>query len=90
MESETRTRIGEVTLNQISKGKKVRFVLYHHTAVYKGNASVVMGKLEYTEILSSLVENHNYSKVKKNSTLKTERKLSQILKKDMEYFALNK
>lgn len=39
----------------------------------KGNTSMVM---EYSEKLASLVVNGSYSKVKKNLTLKTERKLS--------------
>lgn len=42
----------------------------------KGNTSMVMDKLEYSEKLASLVVNGSYSKVKKKLTLKTERKLS--------------
>ena len=48
----------------------------------KGNATVVMDRLEYSNKLADLIGNGGYSKVKKDPTLKTERKLSQILGKN--------
>ena len=41
-----------------------------------------MDRLEYTHKLADLIGNGGYTKVKKDPTLKTERKLSQILGKD--------
>ena len=48
----------------------------------KGNATVVMDRLEYSNKLADLIGNGGYSKVKKDPTLKTERKLSRILNKN--------
>ena len=48
----------------------------------KGNATVVMDSLEYFNKLADLIGNGGYYKVKKDLTLKTERKLSQILVKN--------
>ena len=48
----------------------------------KGNATVVMDRVEYSNKLVDLIGNGGYSKVKKDPTLKTERKLSQILGKN--------
>ena len=48
----------------------------------KGNATLVMDRVEYSNKLADLVDNGGYSKVKKDPTLKTERKLSQILGKN--------
>ena len=48
----------------------------------KGNATVVMDRLEYSNKLADLIGNGGYSKVKKDPTLKTERKLSRILSKN--------
>ena len=48
----------------------------------KGNATVVMDKVEYSNKLADLISNGGYCKVKKNPILKTERKLSQILSKN--------
>lgn len=50
-------------------------------------SSVMMNNLEYSEKLASLFGDGSYSKVKKDPTLRTERK---ILNKDKDYFALNK
>ena len=48
----------------------------------KGNATVVMDRLEYSNKLADLIGNGGYCKVKKDPTLKTKRKLSQILGKN--------
>ena len=48
----------------------------------KGNVTVVMDRVEYSNKLAHLVDNGGYSKVKKDPTLKTERKLSLILGKN--------
>ena len=48
----------------------------------KGNATVVMDRVEYSNKLAELIDNGANSKVKKDPTLKTERKLSQILGKN--------
>ena len=48
----------------------------------KGNATVVMDRVEYFNKLADLIENSGYCKVKKNPTLKTKRKPSQILSKN--------
>ena len=48
----------------------------------KGNATVVMEKVEYSNKLADLIGSCGYCKVKKYPTLKTERKLSQILGKN--------
>ena len=48
----------------------------------KGNATVVMDRLEYSNKLTDLIGNGGYSKIKKDPTLKTERKLSKILGKN--------
>ena len=50
--------------------------------VDKGNATVVMDRVEYSNKLADLIGNGRYCKVKKDPTLKTERKLSQILGKN--------
>ena len=42
----------------------------------------MMDRVEYSNKLANLIENGGYCKVKKNPTLKTERKLSQILSKN--------
>ena len=44
----------------------------------KGNATVVMDRVEYTNKLTDLTGNGGYCKVKKDPTLKMERKQSQI------------
>ena len=48
----------------------------------KGNATVAMGRVEYSNKLADLIGNGGYCKVKKDPTQKTERKLSQILGKN--------
>ena len=48
----------------------------------KGNATVAMDRVEYSNKLADLIGNGGYCKVKKDPTLKTERKLSQILGKN--------
>ena len=48
----------------------------------KGNTTVVMDRVEYSNKLADLIGNGGYCKVKKDPTLKTERKLSQILGKN--------
>ena len=48
----------------------------------KGNATVVMDRVEYSNKLADMIGNGGYCKVKKDPTLKTERKLSQILGKN--------
>ena len=48
----------------------------------KGNATVVMDRVECSNKLVDLIGNGGYYKVKKYPTLKTERKLSQILRKN--------
>ena len=48
----------------------------------KGNVTVVMDRVEYSNKLADLIGNGGYCKVKKDPTLKTERKLSQILGKN--------
>ena len=48
----------------------------------KGNTTVVMDRVEYSNKLADLIENGGYCKVKKNPNLKTKRKLSQILSKN--------
>ena len=48
----------------------------------KGNATVVMNRVEYSNKLADLNDNGGYFKVKKDRTLKTERKLSQVLGKN--------
>ena len=53
----------------------------------KGNATVIMDKVEYSNKLADLISNGRYCKVKKNPTLKTERKLSQILSKNKDLIA---
>ena len=47
----------------------------------KSNATVVMDWVEYSSKLADLIGNGGFCKVKKDPTLKTERKLSQILSK---------
>ena len=47
----------------------------------KGNATVVMDRVEYSNKFADLISKGGYCKVKKNPTLKTERKLSKILAK---------
>lgn len=49
-----------------------------------GNATVAMGKLEYSDKLAGLDGDGNDSKVKKDTTLKTA-KLSEILNKNKDY-----
>lgn len=41
----------------------------------------MIDKTEYTGKLEDIIGNGTYSKVKKNLTMKTERKLTQVLKK---------
>ena len=48
----------------------------------KGNATLVMDRVEYSNKLPDLIGNDGYCKVKKNPTLKMERKLSQVLGKN--------
>ena len=48
----------------------------------KRNATVVMDKVEYSNKLADLIGKGDYCKVKTDPTLKTERKLSQILTKN--------
>ena len=48
----------------------------------KGNATVVTDRVEYSNKLADLIGNSSYCKVKKDPTLKTERKLSQVLGKN--------
>ena len=48
----------------------------------KGNATVVIDRVEYSKNLADLIGNDGYCKVKKDPTLKTERKLLQILGKN--------
>ena len=48
----------------------------------KGNATVVMDRVEYSNKLADLIGYGGYCKVKKDRTLKMERKLSQILGKN--------
>ena len=48
----------------------------------KGNATVVMDRVKYSNKLVDLIGNGGFCKVKKDPTLKTERKLSQILGKN--------
>ena len=48
----------------------------------KGNATVIMDSVDYSNKLADLIDNGGYCKVKKDPTLKTERKLSQILSKN--------
>ena len=48
----------------------------------KGNATVVMDRVEYSNKLADLIGNGGYYKLKEDPTLKTERKLSQILSKN--------
>ena len=48
----------------------------------KGNATVELDRVEYSNKLADLIGNGGYCKVKKDPTLKTERKLSQILGKN--------
>ena len=48
----------------------------------KSNATVVKDRVEYSNKLVDLIGNGGYSKVKKDLTLKTEKKLSQILGKN--------
>ena len=45
----------------------------------KGNATVVIDRVVYSNKLADLIDNGGYCKVKKDPTLMTERKLSQIL-----------
>ena len=49
-----------------------------------GDATVVMDRMEYSNKLADLISNGGYCKVKKDLTLKTERKLSQILGKNQD------
>ena len=56
----------------------------------KGNATVVMDRLEYSNKLTDLIGNGGYSKIKKDSTLKTERKLSKILGKNKDLISQTK
>ena len=51
----------------------------------KGNATVVTDRVKYSNKLTDLIGNGGYCKVKKDPTLKTERKLSQILGKDNDH-----
>lgn len=51
---------------------------------------MVMDQLRYARKLESLFLYDNYTKVKKEPTLKTVRKLSQILNNNKDYFALNR
>ena len=48
----------------------------------KGNATMVMDRVEYSNKLADLIGNGGYCKEKKDPTLKMERKLSQILGKN--------
>ena len=48
----------------------------------KSNATVVMDRVEYSNKLVDLIGNSDYCKLKKDPTLKMERKLSQILSKN--------
>ena len=48
----------------------------------KGNVTVVMDRVEYSNKLANLIGNGGYCKVKKDPTLRTKRKLSQILSKN--------
>ena len=48
----------------------------------KGNTTLVMERVEYSNKLADLIGNGGYCKVKKNPILKMERKLSQILGKN--------
>ena len=45
----------------------------------KGNATVVMDRVEYSNKVADLIGNSGYCKVQNDPTLKTERKLSQII-----------
>ena len=48
----------------------------------KGNATLVMDKLEYSIKLADLISNGGYCKIKKDQTQKTKKKLSHILSKN--------
>ena len=48
----------------------------------KGNVTIVMDKVQYSNKLADLIASGGYCNVKKNPMLKTERKLSQILNKN--------
>lgn len=52
----------------------------------KGNVMVLMDKLEYSWKLTKLVGHGSYSNSTKDTTLKTGRKLSQILNMNNDYF----
>lgn len=56
----------------------------------KDDDSVAINKLKYPTKLASVHKDGSYSKIKKNLTLKTETKLSQILNKNNDYFAVDK
>ena len=58
--------------------------------VDKGNAIVVMDWVEYSNKLVNLIGNGGFCKVKKDPTLKTERKLSQILGKNKDLISQTK
>ena len=48
----------------------------------KGNATVVLDKTAYDEKLTNIIKSGKYRILKKDPTLSTERKLSQLLKKN--------
>ena len=87
MESETRN---QSLRNQTSKKRRERQALKSlqddNSIIIlpadKGNAAAVMGRVKYSNKLADLIGNGGYCKVKKDPTLKTERKLSQILGKN--------
>ena len=56
----------------------------------KGNATMVMDRVEYSNKLADLIANGGYCKVKKDPTLKMERKLSQILGKNKDLIPQSK
>ena len=56
----------------------------------KGNATVVMDKVEYYNKLADLIASGGYCKVKRKPILKTVRKLSQILNKNKDLIPQNK
>ena len=51
---------------------------------------MVMDRVEYSNKLTDLIRNGGYCKVKKDPTLKTERKLSQILGKNKDFIPQTK
>ena len=56
----------------------------------KSNATVVMDKVEYSNKLADQIGNGGYCKIKKDSILKMERKLSKILSKNKDHIPQTK